>query len=377
MSADISSLQLNYRITNSSSKELLVKIKGGLSYIIRRSTEATFRDERLLYIKMENVHLDNLLIEEDRALTKLDTRILKELKAEQMRLKESHNTYYKNMTTNIGIMFELTSALVERNDAIHSELLGITMYANGERLNAPSLNTPDFTLQQLVDTHNEAAGDQKGLGYFIYVNDPDGVTNPFYANVLGKATEVPVDRNRNEKPGLYVGILSSNQSLQKQYYIFDSLDEKTLEQLGLFKTKADCEKGGNTERFLSAENKVKELNKEVGILRNNNEDLTEQLGKVELAKSQLIAESTKAADTHRTELTRLKYEHNQEMSQLKHQSKMSSEMFKYETRVKDTVNKANVELVKQKGAHNSWGDFAKAVGTLAGVAFTGYQLLSS
>ena len=56
---------------------------------------------------------------------------------------------------------------------------------------------------------------------------------------------------------------------------------------------------------------------------------------------------------------------------------MASDLFKFETRIKDTVNKANTELVKQKGAQNSWGDFAKAVGTLAGVAITGYKLLTA
>ncbi|MNG40325.1 hypothetical protein D3C84_1288610 [compost metagenome] len=65
------------------------------------------------------------------------------------------------------------------------------------------------------------------------------------------------------------------------------------------------------------------------------------------------------------------------MSQLKHQTKVSGDIFKYESRIKDTVNKASLELVKQKGSANNWGEFGKAMGAVAGIAFTGYKLFTS
>lgn len=378
MTADLHCFKLDYRITNIANKELVVKVKNGLSYIIRRSEQATYRTEQMVYVNLENVYLENLQVDPEQALTKMDKAILQAIKDEQTRQMTGRNeVYYKNLTNNIGVKIALGQSLVERNNAIHSELLGITLYIGGENLDQPCLNTPGFTLQELFKEHDEAAGTKNCLSYFIYVNDPLLTFKTLYTNVLGKSVEVPVDDDKNKLPGLYIGISRGIEPRETPYYTFASLDDKTLEQLGLFKSKAACDEGGNTERYLTAETRSKELSKEVAKSKETLENLTELLAKSEIVNSRLGTDLSKSREDHKTEVTRLKYEHNLETTQLKHQSKMSSDIFKYETRVKDTVNKANFDMVKQKSSYNSWGDFAKAVGTLAGVAFTGYKLLTS
>lgn len=378
MTAELHCFKLDYRITNVANKELVVKVKNGLSYIVKRSEQPTYRAEQIVYVNMENVYLENLNIDPTQALTKLDRVILQGMKDEQDRQMTGRNeVYYKNLTNNIGIKVVLGQSLVERNNAIHSELLGITLYIGGENLDQPCLNTPGFTLQELFEQQDEEAGTKNCLSYFVYVNDPLRTFKTLYVNVMGKSVEVPVDDDKNKQPGLYIGISRGIEPRETPYYTFASLDDKTLEQLGLFKSKSDCDQGGNTERFLTAETRNKELSKEVAKHRENLESLTDMLAKSEIVNARLGQDLSKSRDDHKTEVTRLKYEHNLEVTQLKHQSKMSSDMFKYETRMKDTVNKANFDMVKQKGSYNSWGDFAKAVGTLAGVAFTGYKLLTS
>jgi len=378
MTTELNCFQLNYRITNISSKEIIVKIKGGLSYIVQRGSEATYINEQQIHVVIENVFLDNLMIDVNAALTKLDKAVLMELSKEHERLKKTNNEYHIRMPVSLRVSLDLHKGLVERNNAIHSELMGITMYVGSENLNQPCLNTPAFTMQELFENPgDESMQGKAALHYFVYVNDPQRVNKPLYTNIMGESTEVPVDYDANKQPGLYVGISRGIEPRGTQYYAFGELNDQKLTQLGLFKTKAECDLGGNTERFLTAESKNRDLIKDANSMRTQIQNLTEALGKSETNVFRLNNELIKVKDEHKLEINAIKMEHRMEANTLKHSGKMASDLFKFESRIKDTVNKANTELVKQKGAQNSWGDFAKAVGTLAGVAITGYKLLTA
>jgi hypothetical protein len=366
MNRQLHSFKLDYRITNTSQNPVLVKMKGGLSYIVKRSEESTYLDERHLYVTVTNVFLNQLMINEDEALTKLDKEILKALQTEKENLINSQRGLFINMGDNLSIVIKLDRRFVERNDAIHSELLGITLYGDGENLNRPALNTPGHTFQDLLEDAKEEAAPMMALYYTIYINDPQRHTKPFYTNLGGKAVEVPVAYESDRQSGLYVGLKNSNYPQETQYYTFDELTDKLLESIGIFKSKQLAYESGNTERYISSENRNKDLQKENVRLKETNEVLVTNLQKTEERATRLSMD-----------IQQLKSEHTLEIKTIKSHEKISSDMFKHETRIKDTINKANMDYVKQRSEQNNWSDLAKAVGTLAGIAFTGYKLLSS
>jgi len=355
---------MNYRVTNASPDALVVKVKGGLSYLIKASKEATIMQEHLLYVSVPNIYLDSIEIREDQALTKLDRRILSELSKEYDTQKKSELGYYSGLTTSLETKIVLGSSLIEDNNAIHSELLGITLYLGANNFRQPALNTPTMTLKELFDKNSE--DEMQCLSYIVYVNDPKRVSSPYWTNVKGISTPIPTVSNLSKQPGLYVAISRGITPREELYYAFEELNTKLVEGLGIFESKAACDKGGNTERYASAEEKVKELSKDKGKLLEQVKTLGERVVNLE-------EQLGRASD----ENTRLKYEHKTELGQLKHTHQMNSEMSKFENRLTTTVSKANFDLVKHKASQNTWTDFAKAVGTLAGVAFTGYKLLTT
>ena len=378
MNTEISSFRLNYRIVNRSSQEMVVKAKGGLGYIIRRAKEPSYSSQREVHVTIPQVVIANLLIDEEAALTLFDKKLLKAIRIDRDRLKESEGNFAEMFSQEINVRIGLDGKLVEKNDAIHSEILGITLYNGMENATQPSLNTPDFTMQELFAT---TLGDRPlpkgGLHHFIYINDPRRESIPLYTNVMGKANEVPVVNDKDIRPGLYTGVTYGNESPKTLYYEFQGLDAKIIESLGLFTSRSACEQGGNTERATLAEGKVKEFSKQIGVLKDQNADLEDLLAKCEGTNARLGKDLAQSKQDHKTEVAQVKHEHRLEMSQLKHHTKVSGDIFKYETRIKDTVNKASIELVKQKGSSNNWGEFAKAVGAISGIAFTGYKLFTS
>lgn len=366
MSADMNCFRLAYRVTNTSQCEVVVKVKGGLSYLIRSSKEATFINERMLYVEINSIYLDNVIIDETESLTKLDRRILIELSKEVQRLRENNPHYYRELTNNLSIGIALTQSLIESNNAIHSELLGITLYLGVQNASQPSLNTPGATFKELFEKANRESGESNALTYTVYLNDPKRVSPTLYTNIWGRSVEIPCVNNILKDPGLYIGLSRGIEPRETLYYSFEQLNTKLLEAAGIFESKAACDKGGNTERYLSVEGKNKDLVKEVRELNTQVYNLTESVDKLETANSRLT-----------TDLEKAKYEHKHEVAQLKMQHQVATDITKAENRINTTVSKANFDMVKHKASQSTWGDFAKAVTTLAGVAFTGYRLLNS
>lgn len=378
MDASINTFRLNYRIENRTNEEMIIKARGGLGYIIRRQKEPTFRPRRVIHVHIPTVVLDNLLIDPKEAFTLFDKELLKRISAERDRIKVKDSFQYEIFSHDINVTISLTTDFVEKNDAIHSEILGITLYAHSKDVNQPGLNTPSFTIRELCEiTLGDQPPPEGGLHYCVYLNDPKNEVEILYTNILGKATVIPAVVDLIRSPGLYIGVMYGKDSQVTPYYTLDSLDKKTLETLGIFKNKAECEERGNTERTLTAENKAKDLGKELSKARADLLDLSDQVGKLNDQTSRLTKELTQSKQDHKTEVTMLKHEFKLELSQVKHSAKMTGEMFKYETRMKDTAVKANMDFIKQKSSVNNWGEFAKAVGSVATVAFTGYKLFTS
>lgn len=378
MDSEVKSFRLNYKIVNHSSEELIIKAKGGLGYIVKRTPEPSYNSTRKVYIELGSVVMANLLIDPKQAYTHFDRALLTAIDRERKRLKENNEFNYKTFTQTIRVVINLTSSLVEKNDAIHSEILGITMYSGIDNLHEPCFNTPEHVLNELGKVR--LLGDEHikhALHYFTYLNDPRKTVNTPYTNVMGRAVQIPVVHDDSKPVGLYTGVLNGKEKRQTIYYALADLDKKIFEELGLYETKADCENGGNTHRALSAEAKVKELTKEMGKQRETLDDQIELLKKSEELRSQLSKDIANLKQDHKTEVQMLKHESKLEISQLKHQSKVSGEIFKYETRMKETANKAGMDFIKQKNTANNWGEIAKAVGAVATVAFTGYKLFTA
>ena len=91
---DMNCFRLDYRITNISAKEIIVKVKGGLSYIVKRSNQPTYRTEHQVHICIQGVYLENLQVDERAALTKLDKTILVEVSKERSRLLKVNKQYH-------------------------------------------------------------------------------------------------------------------------------------------------------------------------------------------------------------------------------------------------------------------------------------------
>lgn len=367
MSANVNSFKLEYKVTNTSADEVVVKVKGGLAYIIKSSAEATFREDRYLYVTIANVYLENLMINEGDALTKLDKKILSELAKEQQNYRSGNQMYYKDLPNSLQIQVYLGKSLVEENNALHSELLGITLYLGKMNINSPALNSPKHLFNEQLAEMNKEMACSGTLSYVVYVNDPRRVSKPLYTNALGKSHQVPILYDDNRKPGLYVGISCGIEPREVLYYTFEDLEKpKLLEGIGIFETKAACDEGGNTERYLSVERRNKDLIKDIDALKKTLEATVSNLEETEFRNARLV-----------TEIDKVKADCKNEITQMKIQHQLYSDMTKHEHRLSATVSKANIEMLKNKGAQNTWGDFAKAVGTLAGVAFTGYKLLTS
>lgn len=377
MEMEHGSFKLNYRIVNKTRHELIVRAKGGLGYIIRKCKEANFSADRTIYVEMTSVYFNNLIIDEKAALTLFDKRLLKEIKLEVERIRNANNCTPDVFPHNVMVSIKLGDHLVERNDAIHSEILGITLYPNAEHADAPAMNTPGYVLKELLETKAEGMETPKGgLHCFIHVNDVRRVSNPYFMNIMGQALEVPIVNDPDRESGIYIGMVYGNEIPHTVFYTFEGMDKSTRESVGLFLTKAECELNGNTERLLKAERKVVDHTKEIHRLVESSQTLQQLLDKSTENNVELNKTLSQVRLDNKAEMNVLKHEHWVELSQLKHQSKMTGDIFKFETRVKDTVSKANMDFVKQRSSVNTWGEFTKAFGAIAGLAFTGYQLFT-
>lgn len=374
MENEVSGFRLEYRISNMSNDELVVKTQGGLNYIVRKSKSLVHTANRRIYVKLINARFNDLWLDTTSARSRFDQQLLQELEKERQRYQETSDLLFTNFGHDLNVCIQLTEGLAEpETDVIHSDILGLTLFPTGESAGISALNTTDYTLQQLFAAAIEEQQPAGGLHYFIYLNDPLNVEQPLYVNVMGKAIQVPVVRDTAKAGGLYIGLNYGNTTPQQLYYSFDKMDKETLTYVGLFRTKAEAMLGGNTERYLAAESKIKDSNKLILSLQADYEKVVDQLSESQCRVAELGNELTQCKAAHKHELQQVKNQHILELSRLQ----ITNELTKSRGEIDKMITKANMDFTKQRSTANNWGEIAKAVGAIAGVVITGYKLCTS
>lgn len=375
MESDVASFRLEYRVTNFSNEEMVVKTRGGLNYIIRKSKQLVGGSgSRKVFIKLCNVRFQDLWLDPASARTRFDQHVMSTIQAERDHIQEHQTFGFDRFSHDINVTVNLTRDLADENDAIHSDILGVTFFGSPEQAGYSPIDTPDYTLAELFDVEtDEHQAPKGGLHYFIHLNDPMSTQQPYYTNVMGKAVQVPIVNNPEIQPGLYVGLSYSNVPPTKLYYPFAQVDKETLDFLGLFKTRADCELGGNTERYLAAESRLKTTQTQLNKTQSEYESVVNLLEKAQEKAADLDDELSQLRRDHRYEIQTLKQDHRMELSKLQ----FTSDTNKAKSEIDRSIIKASADLTKQRSSANNWGEIAKAAGAIATVLFTGYQLCTS
>ena len=359
------SFRLEHEIVNNSTQlDLVVAHKGGLKYVIRKKDEVSFDKTQYIAVKLHAVVLKQLHLDPSRALTRLDKEIMEKLLEEADKLKNSETTYFPSLEDTVLARVELHQRHAEDNGAIHSELLGLTLYSGSGNIHKEPLNVPTSTLSSAIDQLYRN-NPRNAVHYCAYAVDPRRTQNPFYVNVAGRATEVPVNYDEQGTTGLYIGISVGELPPETLFYDFDSLSKDMLESLGIFHSKAEAMKNGNTERYLEAEKKVENLSKELESKIKLLRDTTGRLEKSEKQIEGLELQVTNIKQNHLMELARL----NQERKSLEDKHSRNDYDSKQElNRIKEELNrrsensKNTIELMKQR---SKW---AFAVDALKGLA---------
>lgn len=378
MTNQVSSFKLDYRISNYSSHELVVKTQGGLNYIIRKQQHlvAPNKTSRQVCVKLSGVNHDDLWFDKKYTRTNFDKALIAALEEEMEKYKKG-NLYITtgNYIQDIFVTVGLTIDLGDEYGIIHSDILGISLFKDIDQANVAPVSSPGFVLERLFEMAqcNNVALPKGGLHYLIYINDPQSRLNPLWTNVMGKAVQVPTVADDSKPGGLYVGLRYSNLEPQELYYTFEELTAKQLDEIGMFSSREACTAGGNTERAISAEKKLANNIKAMDNLISDREKLEEALEKSESNVAKLAEELSQATVDWRLKEQQLKNDHRMELFK----EKMSMDILKAQGSVKDLVTKANQDLDKKRSTANNWGEIAKAA-TALGTLFVGvYKLYTS
>lgn len=359
------SFRLEHEIVNNSTQlDLVVAHKGGLKYVIRKKDEVSFDKTQYIAVKLHAVVLKQLHLDPSRALTRLDKEIMEKLLEEADKLKNSETTYFPSLEDTVLARVELHQRHAEDNGAIHSELLGLTLYSGSGNIHKEPLNVPTSTLSSAIDQLYRN-NPRNAVHYCAYAVDPRRTQNPFYVNVAGRATEVPVNYDEQGTTGLYIGISVGELPPETLFYDFDSLSKDMLESLGIFHSKAEAMKNGNTERYLEAEKKVENLSKELESKIKLLRDTTGRLEKSEKQIEGLELQVTNIKQNHLMELARLNQERKsleEKHSRNDYDSKQELNRIKEELNRRSENSKNTIELMKQR---SKW---AFAVDALKGLA---------
>lgn len=359
------SFRLEHEIVNNSTyNDLIVAHKGGLKYVIRKKDEPSFDKTQYIAVKLHAVVLKQLHLDPSKALTKLDKEIMDKLLEEADKLKNSETTYFPTLEDTVLARVELNQRHAEDNGAIHSELLGLTMYSGSGNIHKEALNVPTSTLSQAIDQLYRS-NPRNAVHYCAYVVDPRRTQNPLYVNIAGRATEVPASIDEQARAGLYIGISVGEKPPETIFYEFDSLSKDMLESLGIFPSKAEAMKNGNTERYLEAEKKAENLSKELDSKIKLLRDTTSRLEKAEKAVEGYELQVTNIKQNHLMELARLNQERKsleEKYSRNDYDSKQELNRIKEELHRRSENSKNTIEQMKQR---SKW---AFAVDALKGLA---------
>lgn len=365
-------------VNNSASLDLVVIHKGGLRYIIPKKKEANFDKDQFIVISFTNLMIREIEVDPSQALTRLDKEILEKLQTKLNELRNQPN-HYPDFPVRVDISVKLMAHQANDRGAIHSEMMGLTFYSGRGNIDKAPMNVPSSSLADALNqVHNNNM--RTSVSYCAYVVDPQVTQKPFYVNVMGRATEVPVAVDEQATPGLYIGISIGDRPLETAFYSFDNLSKDRLEGLGVFSSKAEAMANGNTERYLEAEKTVSELTK---VLANKNKLLEDTTGRLEQSEKQV-----EKLDNH---ITHLKQSHSFEVVKLKQDIKAAQDKHARDDysnkermdRLKDDANqresryKHTIDQMKQKSRMSFVVEMLKGLGAISGLIFAGIRLFAT
>jgi len=376
----MNSFKLEREIINGGTDcDLVVVHKGGLRCIVRKRDEPTFEKDKYLVVKLVNINLETIHIDPSHALTKLDREIMDRLKEEVERLKNSEATYFRTLNDTVSVKITLGARFADDTTAIHSEMLGLTIYPGSGHKNKDALNVPTTNLADSI-AQLQRNNPRFAIHYCAYVVDPRRTQKPFYVNVAGRATEVPVVQNEQDSAGLYIGISIGEKLPELLFYSFDNMTDDLLDSLGIFTSKADAMKYGNTERYLEAESRVKDISKELDDKKKLLRDSTIRLEKAEDQVSDLSLQITHMKQSHAMDLARLKQDikaAEDKHARSDHSNKEEIARVKAEMRRKETRDKHALEQAKQRSILSWVSDALKTVGATVGICLAGFRFFWS
>ena len=361
------SFKLEHEIVNNSTAyDLVVAHKGGLKYIIRKKEEVSYDTEQYLMVRIRSIVLKQLHLDPSKAVTRIDREIVEALLAEMNRLTSGEATFYPQLEDNLTIKIKIGSNQADENNAIHSELLGLTMYSGKGNLNKDALYVPTSTLTEAIQVLQKS-NPTRAIHYCAYVVDPRYTQNPFYVNICGKATEVPVSQDDGKNVGLYIGISVGDQPPLTIYHPFDSLTKDKLEGLGVYLSKAEAAKNGNTERYQEAEAKVADLSKALDGKIKQLRDITTRLETAEKNVEGMSTQIGQMKHSHQIELARLAAERRSsedKQARSEYDTRKELQRIKAELNRKTEISKHTIEQMKQR---NKWSLALDALKAIAGL----------
>lgn len=306
--------KLDYTIINNSSDTIYVVSKAGFRYPIIKNNDdqwSTLTPHNII-VTLQDVDLNKLTFCDTEYMTSLDRAIVDALKA---KLKEFLDAYYKSTGSynNIGPRTLIANVMLEgvhsqEGGEIKSEMLGISIWKGSDYRNAPPTSGPVRLAHELVSKNvdeglvqpdsaellhvehgvvTDSLEEPSAMHWGIFVNDPKNIFNTMWVNMMGKAMPLPVTRDSNVPAGIYSGLRGGKNKPEAIYYDFDVVNSEEITKLGVFTSKQEALKGGNSERYLIAEERIGRLEKESYGLKRELESKTIALGKQEILNSRL------------------------------------------------------------------------------------------
>ena len=365
-------------VNNSTSFDLVVAHKGGLRYIIPKSPEATYNKEQYVRVSFQNFKVKEIQVDPSQALTKFDRAVLEEMAAKVKALRDNVD-FYQDFPSSATLVVHLGAHLADEHGAIHSEMFGFTMYSGRGNIDRAPLNVPESSLNEALDQLHRA-NPRCSISYCAYVVDPRKTQKPFYVNIGGRATEVPVADDPQATPGLYIGVSVGTNPPVTSLYSFDDLPKGRLEGLGVFQSKAEAMLNGNTERYQEAEAKVVELSKALG---NKNKLLDDTNIRLEGANRQiekLDLQLVHLKQSHQMDLARLKQEFKaaeDKRERVDFSNKEEILRLKDDSKRREARDKHAIDQMKQKTMMSFGVDLLKGLAAISGLLFAGIRFFTT
>jgi|AGFS01.1.fsa_nt_gi hypothetical protein len=249
---------LDYKIFNPKRVPLQIRYKGGISYELHDNWDD--RGERVyIEFRIDGVDVRKLRVNPEEALTNFDRTVMTSLKARIDDLIKSH-PHDDLMLANQNIFFvvNITNQELGRKNSVHSELLGFTLYLGKFDREVHALNTPSEALDNIADTANVS----NSVNASIKLIDPERRFSNLWTNVFGRAVKVDAVRVSDQTPGLYLFCEGEDVDGIQCYFTFDEIDNKILQQYGIFMSEQDALLGGNTDELIRTRKSLDNVKKE-------------------------------------------------------------------------------------------------------------------